>query len=173
MNVLLSVRNDSARKRLYRRDTLTQLAEKICKGEGMNGKAELSLLFCDDPFIRELNKQYRDTNKATDVLSFEQEAMPGAKVRLLGDIVISLETVARYCRDNRQEMRQEVHLLFCHGVLHLLGYDHATKKERQTMQTRQSKYLDVDLDAAWRERDKQTLVPKRARGGGDRRLGRR
>ena len=151
MKVNLAVQRNSTRKRLYRRDALERLAEKICMGEGVDAaEVEVSVLFCDDGEIKALNKEYRGKNKATDVLSFEQEPglIPG--VRVLGDIVISLETVEGRGEGNLETMRADVRLLFCHGMLHLLGYDHATAAERRCMTEKLAQYLCVHNDAAWR-----------------------
>ena len=147
--VRLSVQQESSRKRLYRRDVLERLAARICAGEGA-GAVEVSVLFCDDARIRALNKAYRKKDRATDVLSFEQEAGPIPGVRVLGDIVISLETVEGRGRGDRARMRDDVRLLFCHGMLHLLGYDHATPRERDRMAEKQARYLGVSKVAAWR-----------------------
>ncbi len=151
MTVRLSVQHESAQKYLYRRDVLQRLASRICDGEGVDAaEIEVSVLFCDDSRIRELNRDYRNKNKATDVLSFEQEAGPIPGVRLLGDIVISLETVAGRNGGDRAKMRDDVRLLLCHGMLHLLGYDHATTAERRRMTEKQAQYLGVNNAAAWR-----------------------
>lgn len=151
MKIRLAVQHESARKHLYRRDVLQRLAGRICGGEGVEAvEVEISVLFCDDGRIRELNRTYRQKNKATDVLSFEQEAGPAAGVRILGDIVISLETVEGRNDGDRARMRDDVRLLFCHGMLHLLGYDHGTPAERRRMVEKQAQYLGVNNTAAWR-----------------------
>lgn len=149
MKLLIEVRNESKHKRLYTRPRLQELGERICRGERVRGTAELSVLLCGDPFIRRLNRAYRETDAATDVLSFSQDAESGGDVRILGDIVISLDTVCRRCKGNRARMRDELNLLFCHGLLHLLGYDHATEPERRVMAGKQARYLETALDAAW------------------------
>lgn len=145
----LDVQNQSAVKRLHRRQTLTALAERVCRGENMRDEAELSLLFCDDPFIRALNNQYRGIDEPTDVLAFQQEGPTHSGKRVLGDIVISLETVQRACRGDRAAMRDEMHLLFCHGLLHLLGYAHKKSVDKEAMQRQQARYLDSTLESAW------------------------
>jgi probable rRNA maturation factor len=149
--VELQIRNESSRKRIYRRLDLQALAEQICTEEGMGPRAEVSVLFCDDAFIATLNKDYRHEDHATDVLSFPQPDLPAGDTVLLGDIVISLETVERRCEGDRSAMREEVRLLFCHGLLHLLGYDHETAPARDDMNARQARYLGVPLDAAWKQ----------------------
>ena len=148
----VAVQNESVRKRLFRRDVLERLAARICAGEGAgeDEAIEVSVLFCDDSRIKALNKAYRNQNKATDVLSFEQEAGPIPGVRMLGDIVISLETVENRGGGDPARMRDDVRLLFCHGMLHLLGYDHATAAGRRRMTEKQAQYLGVNSAAAWR-----------------------
>jgi probable rRNA maturation factor len=150
MTVHLSIRNESARKRLYSAPALRRLAEKICSGEGVTGEAEISLLFCDDDFIQTLNQQYRKKNEATDVLSFQAdvEGLPPEGHAVLGDIVISLETVEQR-NGTRDAMRNEIYLLFCHGALHLLGYTHGKPAERRVMAAKQAEYLGLAPEAAW------------------------
>lgn len=150
MTVTLEVRNESRHKRLYRTDALRKLSERVLRGEGIRGDVELSVLFCDDAFIQQLNRDYRNINRPTDVLSFEQESAEDVRPRPLGDIVISLETVNEHCAGDRALMRDEVNLLFCHGLLHLLGYDHQTAEERSRMQQKQSHYLGTTPEDAWR-----------------------
>ena len=160
MEVTLGVRNESTRKRLYRRDALRRLASRVGDGEGLAEPSEISVLFCDDARMAELNGRYRNKKRPTDVLSFEQEPVSGRSAGagapiavgvpvVLGDIVISLETVEHNCGGDRTLMREEVSLLFCHGLLHLLGCDHATKREREEMIEKQARYLGVSQKAAW------------------------
>ena len=100
--------------------------------------AELSILLCDDTAIRTLNRQYRKKNKATDVLAFPMQEGPGppANQQLLGDVVISLPTARRQAGEHDRPIIQEVTFLLAHGLLHLLGYDHANKQEEREMTAR-------------------------------------
>lgn len=150
MTVSIEARNESTRKGMHRRDVLERIAARVLEGEGVTGNVELSVLFCDDPFIAGLNRRYRKKTGPTDVLSFAQEedtAVGGA--RALGDIVISLETVERFCGGDPVRMRGEVRLLFCHGLLHLLGNDHADASGKQRMLELQARYLGIEPAAAW------------------------
>ena len=146
--ISVDIRNESQVKRLYRRDVIERLAERVCAGEGVKGDAELSVLFCDDDLIHELNNTYRKKDKPTDVLSFAQEESAG-NLRILGDIVISLETVQARFPGDAAAQRQEVRLLFCHGLLHLLGHTHDNAKSQNAMAQKQAEYLDLPLGAAW------------------------
>ncbi len=152
MNVHLDLRNESSVRQPCRRDTLARLAERVCADEGVQDTVELSVLFCDDAFIAGLNQTYRSKEGPTDVLSFGQEVAFTHGLRVLGDIVISLETVARFCGGEREAMGAEVRLLFCHPLLHLLGYTHGSAADQTAMQRKQADYLEIAPDAAWRTR---------------------
>lgn len=149
MSVTLRIQSESSRKRLYRKDNLQKLAETICAGEGIAEPVEVSVLFVDDARMQEINRTYRRVNKPTDVLSFEQEGAGVPGLRLLGDIVISLETAEERHPQNPAGTRDEVRLLFVHGMLHLLHYDHDTAAARREMIARQARYLNCSLEAAW------------------------
>lgn len=83
---------------------------------------DIEVLLCDDATIRELNKEHREIDRATDVLSFPLEGnLPGQP---LGSLVISLDHVTRKARELGHAPEEELALLFIHGLLHLLGYDH-------------------------------------------------
>ncbi len=105
--------------------------------EGASREAELSLVFCDDPFIHELNRDYRGKDKPTDVLSFPQELESG----LLGDLVISLPTCLRQAQERGHSLEVEVEWLFLHGALHLLGYDDETEEQEGEMNRRAREVL--------------------------------
>ncbi len=82
---------------------------------------DVELILTDDAEIRQLNATYRGIDKATDVLSFPLEEMPGAP---LGTIVISIDKVREKATELGHSQKEELQLLFIHGLLHLLGYDH-------------------------------------------------
>jgi probable rRNA maturation factor len=96
--------------------------------------AELSVLFVDDATIRVLNRKHRDKDHPTDVLAFPVDEKPVRGVpRILGDVVISLETALRQARSRRRDLLAEVRFLLAHGLLHLVGYDHATRIQKRRM----------------------------------------
>ena len=92
---------------------------------GARGLMALSL--SDDDELLQLNRQYADEDHATDVLSFEQ-APP-----LLGDVVISVETAQRQAEERQRPLLDELVHLAVHGLAHLCGYDHATRRQEQVM----------------------------------------
>lgn len=102
--------------------------------------AELSVLLTNDAQIHALNLEHREKDKPTDVLSFPLDEGGGADgfvsgTRVLGDVVISLDTAARQARGRRRELLPEVRFLLAHGLLHLLGYDHGNPAEKRVMDT--------------------------------------
>jgi len=101
-------------------------------------KKDLSITFCGNPYIRKLNKQYRQKDKATDVLSF-----PMDDDKLLGDIIISLVQARANCRLVGTTFLAELTFLIVHGVCHLLGYDHQTPKQEKRMQALETKLLNA------------------------------
>ena len=102
--------------------------------------AIFSVRLADDAVLWQLNKAYADEDHATDVLSFSQtETQPGAAritppgPTLLGDVVISVETAARQANARATTLEAELLHLAVHGLCHLLGFDHATKRQEQKM----------------------------------------
>jgi probable rRNA maturation factor len=108
---------------------------------------ELSLLYCGDRFIRDLNARYRNRDEATDILSFPQEG-PDVPVRRggkrpfhAGDIVISLDTLTRNAADVGITVDEELRRLLVHGILHLSGMDHTSNEESEPMLLLQEKIV--------------------------------
>ena len=95
-------------------------ADKAATAIGKSGSTA-TVAFVSDKAIRELNRQFRGVDKATDVLSF-----PADEVHNLGDIAISVDTAARQAKENGLTFDEEVAQLILHGLLHLSGYDHET-----------------------------------------------
>jgi len=101
-------------------------------------RADLSVLLCDDATIHALNRDYRKKDKPTDVLAFAMREGDYAELAgdMLGDVIISLDTAARQARDKKHPLERELTMLLAHGLLHLLGYDHATRVEERRMTAR-------------------------------------
>ena len=95
--------------------------------------AEVSLLLCDDAFIRALNARWRGQDKPTNVLSFPAATDPAA-TPMLGDIAIAFETLAREAEDEGKSLRAHYVHLLVHGALHLVGYDHQSDAEAEVME---------------------------------------
>ena len=109
--------------------------------------AEVSVTLCDNKYIRELNKNYRNKDKHTDVLSFPMydsgnfdigECICGA---VLGDIVISLERAKEQAKEIGNSFLREIAFLTIHSTLHLLGYDHERSPEDDDIQCKKQKEI--------------------------------
>lgn len=123
--------------------TVRRTAERMLRELSLED-AELSILLTNDRQIRDLNREHRGKDKPTDVLAFpldlEERPKRGRRAQprghtppLLGDVVISLETALRQAQSRRRELFAEVRFLLAHGILHLIGYDHATVAEKRVM----------------------------------------
>lgn len=102
------------------------------------GKAEVSIVLCDDAAIHALNASYRKKNKPTDVLAFAlEEGVPqprsADRPRMLGDVIISIDTAKRQAGERGVALFDEVITLLAHGLLHLLGYDHQNDADERKM----------------------------------------
>jgi len=106
--------------------------------------AELGIMITGQDKIRELNRNYRDQDRPTDVLSFamtdaaSEPAFPTPTDGLshLGEVIISVEQAAIQAKCHRHSMEREIAVLLVHGVLHLIGYDHGTPDEEYIMNER-------------------------------------
>lgn len=129
--------------------TVKTVLDKAAEVLEIPADTEVSVVFADDEYIRELNRQYRGLDKATDVLSFaldegeEPEVIGGPQETLLGDIVISLETACRQAAEYGHSLERELAFLAVHGMLHLAGYDHEEESDRAAMRGREEEVLSL------------------------------
>jgi len=118
--------------------TWTAFAEKALDAIG-NHESSATIAFVSDENIRKLNKQFRNVDKPTDVLSF-----PAEEENNLGDIAISVETAAAQAKENGLTLDEEIAQLILHGLLHLSGYDHETDNgEMNRLELRLRRKLDI------------------------------
>lgn len=117
--------------------------------EGVEDDCEVSVTFCDNEEIREINRKFRNIDRATDVLSFplfDEDGMDAHVEELdcmLGDIVLSLERAREQANEFGHSFDREVAFLTVHSVLHLLGYDHELSEEDDVdMRKRQTEITD-------------------------------
>jgi probable rRNA maturation factor len=99
-------------------------------------KKEINIILVDNKQIQELNKQYRDKDVPTDVLTF-----PDGNYNNLGDLFISVEKCEEQRIDYGHSFERELGFLLVHGLLHTLGYDHQTKEQEEEMTSLQEKLL--------------------------------
>ncbi len=127
---------------LIEKCTAAALAE-----EDIEDDAEISVTLVDNARIREMNAEFREIDRETDVLSFPLgdedgfEVDPDTDAILLGDIVISLEKAKAQAEEYGHGFRREVAFLITHSLFHLLGYDHMTEDEEKEMFAKQEKVL--------------------------------
>ncbi len=156
VNVKLLVMSESTtgKQPLDKRIMKRCLVETLLTGGAAPGSYEISLNLVDDGEMRRLNHEHRGLNRTTDVLSFPQyesfdEIMPGPDGdTILGDIVISLETLDRRCRMRGEDRGHEMVGLLVHGALHLIGYDHSAVSARREMRRLEDRVVDTILDKA-------------------------
>lgn len=106
-----------------------------------------SVIFVDEKQIQQLNKEYRNIDKPTDVISFALKDQEDAyeqweKEEEIGDIFISVQAIVAQAKEYGHSVRREVCFLFTHGLLHLLGYDHGDEEEEKEMFQLQDVILD-------------------------------
>lgn len=105
--------------------------------------ADITLVLTDDQQLRELNRDYLGVDAPTDVLSFPaSESDPETGATYLGDILISIPRAAQQAQAAGHPLEAEVQLLVVHGVLHLLGHDHAGAEDKARMWNEQAKVLE-------------------------------
>jgi probable rRNA maturation factor len=108
----------------------------------LNPECEINVSFVDDDYMTELHIKWMDEPGTTDVLSFPMDMpeTPGEAVTL-GDIVISPVVAAEQAKAQGQSIEHEIYILATHGLLHILGYDHADKSEEKIMFDLQEKIV--------------------------------
>jgi probable rRNA maturation factor len=134
---------------------LAALARHVLSTMGIAPLAELSLMLVTEDSMERLHVQYMGEDGATDVLAFAQDDLStGAPISgsdevpeaLLGDVVICPDFAARQAESQGHSLEDELHVLCAHGVLHLLGYDHAEPDEEREMFDVQARVLE-----SWRQ----------------------
>ncbi len=120
----------------------------VAKLHGLGEHEEVDITIVTDEEIHVLNRDYRNVDRATDVLSFaldedggEPELVGGPEVHLLGDIIISAETAMRQAEEFGHGLEREIVYLAVHGLLHLLGYDHMQEEDKVVMRAKEEEAL--------------------------------
>jgi probable rRNA maturation factor len=121
---------------------LEDAAKATLEHESVSMDSELSIILTDDARLHELNLNYLGVDAPTDVLSFPaSETDPETGARYIGDILISIPRAQSQADTAGHPLEAEVQLLVVHGVLHLLGYDHAQEAEKARMWQAQAEIL--------------------------------
>ena len=122
------------------RKKIARLIELI-DGEEEPPGSTVNIIFTRDRKIASLNRKYRGLEDATDVLSFNIDDGDGSDA-VLGEIYISTDTAQKNLKTFGGTIQSEIIRLCCHGMLHLLGYDHAKREDREIMQKREEYFLE-------------------------------
>jgi probable rRNA maturation factor len=136
-------RNDVRRSGVNGR-ALVATARRLLEAVGEH-RAALSLSLVGDAAIRSLNRAYRGKDAPTDVLSFplDDGAPPARQERLLGDVVISVDTAKRQAEAYDASLQREIYRLLIHGLLHLKGHDHVRAAQRRLMEREERRLADA------------------------------
>ena len=129
-------------------EKITKFTDYIVKDEYGKEYTEnehyLSLTITTNDGIQEINNTYRGKNMPTDVISFAyNETENFGPINVLGDIIISIDRVKEQAEDYGHSVEREFYYVLCHGMLHLLGYDHIDEEDKKIMRKREEEILNV------------------------------
>lgn len=144
MAVLMS--NDGNLPELLDHEEIEAIAQHVLTAEGVAREVEISLSWVDDEEMRELNCVWRGIDRPTDVLSFEcddafDDTVPEGMMVELGDIILAPNVIAAQAPGFGNTPANECRLMYVHGLLHLLGYDHIEDDEAEVMEAREDALL--------------------------------
>ena len=150
MILTIDVMDETDRVTDEQRKLVEDLLQYTAKQERVKEGSEVSVTFVDNSRIQEINKEYRQKDAATDVISFAMEEMGEGEVEiigsdepaLLGDIIISIDRMEEQAAEYGHSNTRELGFLAVHGFLHLLGYDHMNEEDEKVMFARQRELLD-------------------------------
>ncbi len=148
--MIISMENDQDKVVLdeYLEQRLQDGLNAVAKLHDLSDMTEVDITIVDDEEIHVLNREYRNVDRPTDVLSFaldeddedEPELLEG-QPHLLGDIIISAETAKRQGEEFGHGLEREIVYLAVHGLLHLLGYDHMEEEDKVIMRAKEEEAL--------------------------------
>lgn len=130
-------------RRIPELDDLNKYVKFLVKELNLK-KCEFNIIFIDNERIHEINREYRNVDRPTDVISFALEDnmdITYKKFRLLGDIYISIDKCYEQADEYGHSRQREISFLTTHGILHLLGYDHMKKEDEEKMFSLQEELL--------------------------------
>lgn len=124
-------------------DVLEKVIAKILKKEKIK-KSIFTIIFVDDEKIKEINREYRNKDSVTDVISFalQDNSYINSPVKVLGDIYVSIPKMKSQAKEYNHSETREICFLCAHGLYHLLGYDHIKIEEEKIMFEKQEEVLN-------------------------------
>lgn len=140
INILFDDRQDFIEINGDNCGAIEKAIEEVIKAEELEGDFEVSVSFVTNEEIKELNKEFRNVDSETDVLSFPMDDEFEGVV-LLGDIVLSTQRIIEQANDFGHSLEREMAYLTVHSMLHLLGYDHMNDDEKSEMRSREKEIM--------------------------------
>ena len=136
--------NNLTEEKVEEEELINDVLDFAMKKEKLENTS-FSVIFVDNNYIHELNKNYRNIDRETDVITFaledEKDIINGSENRMLGDVYISLEKAHSQAEEYGHSFKRELSFLAVHGFYHLLGYDHMTPEEEKIMFGKQEEVL--------------------------------
>lgn len=153
MNNVISVTYEKGIKPTITKIFLKHIAQTTISSLDIQNNIEMGIVITDDTRIKELNRNYRNINSSTDVLSFhmnsneDQEMLsdfisPPDQLKHIGEVIISYETAIRQAKENDITIKDELSFLLVHGILHLMDYDHIKDDDREIMERKENDIFD-------------------------------
>ena len=142
----INIYNETNEKILFI-NLMEEVLDYACKKENINNSL-FNIIIVNNSYIHKLNKEYRNIDKETDVISFaledEKDLINGSNINILGDIYISIDKAKEQSISYNHSLKRELLFLAVHGFYHLLGYDHQTKEEEKIMFQKQEEVLEAN-----------------------------
>ncbi len=150
MILTIDILDETEQVTAEQQEFVTNLLEFAAIQEKVKEGSEVSITFVDNERIHEINKEYRQKDAPTDVISFAMEEMGEGEIEIkgtdvpavLGDIIISIDRTREQAEEYGHSYERELGFLAIHGFLHLLGYDHMNEEDEKVMFSRQKELLD-------------------------------
>jgi len=120
------------------RKHIREMIHKLIENEGKKSGG-ISIIFCSDEFLLDINKQHLNHNYFTDIITFDYVKDD----TISGDLFISTDRVKSNSKEYKVSFNQELHRVIFHGILHLVGFKDKTNEEFETMKTKENKYLEM------------------------------
>lgn len=140
INVLFDDRQDIMEVTDDNENAIKKAVGAALKEEGLQGDFEVSVSFVTNEEIKELNREYRNVDSETDVLSFPMDDEFDGVI-ILGDIVLSTQKIIEQANDFNHSLEREIIYLTVHSMLHLLGYDHMSNDEKNEMRAKEKEIM--------------------------------
>lgn len=150
MSLTIDILDETEQVTPEQQELVTKLLEFAANQEKVTEGSEVSLTFVNNERIHEINKEYRQKDAPTDVISFAMEEMGEGEIEIigedvpavLGDIIISIDRTKEQAEEYGHSYERELGFLAIHGFLHLLGYDHMNEEDEKVMFSRQRELLE-------------------------------